>query len=186
MNKTKQLIIDAILLALLIISSKISIPVTTINFTLQVLVVLIIALIVPMKDSLLINFVYLVMGLGLQLPVFSTGGGIQYIYSPSFGFILGFIACSPVVKVVYNILRKRIKFDIVNTIVASLAGLLIMYIFGLGYGFFIYSVYRNDPKSLEQIIAIFIAPFVLIDICKVIVAAVVASRLNKILKLDCR
>lgn len=181
MNKTKQLIIDSIFLGLLIVSSKISFPVGTISFTLQVLVVLIIALLFPLKDSILICGVYLFMGLVLQLPVFSTGGGIQYVLFPSFGFILGFIVCLTPVKLIDNMLSKKIDNKLICYLIASLIGLLIIYIFGLCYGFIIYKFYKGIDKTIMEMLQIFILPFLVFDLGKVVIATIISWRLQKIL-----
>ena len=91
----KRIAIDSIFLALLIVSSYISIPLSDISLTLQVLVVLLLALILPFIDAEIIILLYITMGL-LGIPVFSNlSGGLSKIFTPSFGFIISFILKSP-------------------------------------------------------------------------------------------
>ena len=57
----KRIAIDSIFLALLIVSSYISIPLSDISLTLQVLVVLLLALILPFIDAEIIIVLYILM-----------------------------------------------------------------------------------------------------------------------------
>ena len=110
----KRIAIDSIFLALLIVSSYISIPLSDISLTLQVLVVLLLALILPFIDSEIIIIIYIVMGL-IGIPVFSNfSGGISKIFTPSFGFILSFIFVPIIVKLLskLKIILSRIMLPI--------------------------------------------------------------------------
>ena len=103
----KRIAIDSIFLALLIVSSYISIPLSDISLTLQVLVVLLLALILPFIDAEIIIIVYIVMGL-FGIPVCSTfSGGISKIFTPSFGFILSFIFVPIIVKLLSKLKINR-------------------------------------------------------------------------------
>ena len=88
--KTKDLTIMAISLAILIICSKISFNIGIISLTLQTFAVVIISLLLKWKKAAIVFIAYIVMGL-IGIPVFSTGGGFQYVLLPSFGFIIGFL-----------------------------------------------------------------------------------------------
>lgn len=70
---------------------KITIPVQPVpmHFTLQFFFVLLSALLLGSRRSLLCVSTYLVIGL-CGLPVFATGGGLSYLLKPTFGFLLGF------------------------------------------------------------------------------------------------
>ena len=90
MKKIHNLCISAIMLALLIICSKITIPLGVISLTLQTFIVILLSLILNTKYSFLVFITYIILGL-LGLPVFSGGGGFAYVLKPSFGFIIGFL-----------------------------------------------------------------------------------------------
>ena len=64
----KRITIDSIFLALLIVSAYIAIPISGISLTIQVLVVLLLALILPFVDSQFIILIYILMGL-IGIPV---------------------------------------------------------------------------------------------------------------------
>ena len=100
----KRIAIDSIFLALLIVSSYISIPLSDISLTLQVLVVLLLALILPFIDTEIIIVLYILMGL-IGIPVFANfTSGISKIFTPSFGFIISFIFVPFIIKI----------FDLIN------------------------------------------------------------------------
>lgn len=89
--KAKDLTLTAILLALLIVLSQLSVPIGPIPITLQTLAVLFIGYFLSPRSTVIATFTYLVGGL-VGLPIFSNfQGGLQSVLLPSFGFILSFI-----------------------------------------------------------------------------------------------
>ena len=94
--KINDLVKMSISLAIIIICSKISIPIGPIPLTLQTFSVFIVSLILGSFKSAIVFSLYILLGL-LGLPVFSSGGGFHYIFMPSFGFIIGFLFSSIVV-----------------------------------------------------------------------------------------
>lgn len=67
--------------------------------------------------------------LGLNLPVFTQGGGISYLKEPSFGYILGFI----VGAWVCGFLAFRMPPRIESLAFSCLCGLLSIHLYGIGY-----------------------------------------------------
>lgn len=79
------------LFALLVgIGAHIRIPLSFVPITLQTMMVMLAALLLGARRGALAMSMYMMMGL-LGLPVFTLGGGIHNIMSPTFGFIVGFI-----------------------------------------------------------------------------------------------
>ena len=68
----------------------IPVPFVTMPMTLQTLFVALSGIFLGPRLGPLSMTVYMAMGLA-GLPIFSGGGGISYIFHPSFGFLLGFI-----------------------------------------------------------------------------------------------
>ena len=79
----------AVGLALMVICSKVSVPIGAVPITLQTFAVFMCSLIIGWKASI-VFLIYAALGL-IGLPVFSSGGGFAYVYAPSFGFIISFI-----------------------------------------------------------------------------------------------
>jgi biotin transport system substrate-specific component len=72
------------------VSAKISVPVMPIPVSLQTMAVAGLAAAFGWRIGVATLMLYLVEGLA-GLPVFAYGGGIQYLASPSFGFLLGYV-----------------------------------------------------------------------------------------------
>lgn len=75
---------------LLTLSAKISVPVQPIPVTLQTLAVAVLAAAFGWRIGVATVALYLIEGLA-GLPVFASGGGIDYIFRPSFGFLVGYL-----------------------------------------------------------------------------------------------
>jgi biotin transport system substrate-specific component len=75
---------------LLTLSAKISVPVLPIPVTLQTFAVAALAAGFGWRIGVATVALYILEGLA-GLPVFATGGGIDYIFRPSFGFIAGYL-----------------------------------------------------------------------------------------------
>lgn len=176
MKRTRiyDLTMISICLAIMIIASKLSIPIGPIPITLQTLAVFLISLILGTKKSIVLFVTYILLGL-IGIPVFSTGGGIQYIYMPSFGFIIGFLFAS----IVIGIGTKSNKFYV--KYIVSFIGLLIINICGLLYMYLILNVYNGLNKDLIYIIQVGLLPFIIKDIFMVILACIIYSRLKIVL-----
>ena len=74
--KTKKVVLMSIMLALLIISSKLIIPLPLLDFiSIQIIIVYMLYPILGKYHSFLTLFIYLLLGI-FGLPVFASGGGI--------------------------------------------------------------------------------------------------------------
>ena len=86
---TKRLIRISYFTMLTIIGGLLKIPVGEVSFTLQTLFVISAGMFLGAKDGAAAQLVYMIIGL-IGIPVFTQGGGIYYIFKPSFGYILAF------------------------------------------------------------------------------------------------
>lgn len=172
---TKNIAIDAMLLCILIIGSKVSIPLGIISLTMQLPIVFLILFLTKKKDSILIIGSYIFMGL-IGIPVFSNGGGYIYLYKPSFGYILGFLVSA-------ILLPKRLKegpFVIINIAL----GLLIVYMFGSVYMYCILNYYMDMKKGIGYVISAAVLPFIGKDIVCAYIASLLAYRLRGVVYSD--
>ena len=180
MNKTYKIIQNSIFLCLLIISGKLSFPLGGISFTLQLFIVFIIALLSKPLDIFLIFFTYIFFGL-IGLPIFSVGGGISYIYQPSFGFLIGFwIMCYPI-YFTKKLLSKFIKNIYLTNLISCLIGLISDYIIGFIYAIIVFNIYLGNNYSIYKILALVIVPFIILDLIKLIFASIIEIHLEKVL-----
>jgi biotin transport system substrate-specific component len=154
-------------------------------FTLQTFFVFLAGLMLPPQYAALSQAVYIAVGL-LGLPLFSTGGGFSYVLAPSFGFLLGFIACAVLLSL---LARKPLRAAIFQkqgrmrnaalVVLAGLAAILAMYAIGVVYMYLIKNFYMNDSKSWGDVIIAGTGVFVFIDIAKLALALPLAAAVIK-------
>lgn len=170
---TKELTLSSFFVVLMALSAIISFQfslLTSIPFSLQIFMVLIVGCFLGARLGVLVIICYIILGI-IGLPVFSAmSSGIGTILGPTGGFILGFI---PTVYVV-GILTK--KFDLCaknktfGLFICLFIGLFITYFFGTVQFMFLTNV------SLEKAIFVTIVPFILFDIIKVILCVTIVKR----------
>jgi len=99
-NEAARLATNAAIVVLgtlvLTIAAKINVPVWPVHVSLQSMAVAILAAAFGWRIGVATISLYLVEGLS-GLPVFTTGGGMGYVMSPSFGFILGWLPMTYIV-----------------------------------------------------------------------------------------
>jgi biotin transport system substrate-specific component len=91
--KTKRLAIMGLFVALMCISAWIRVPLPIIPLTFQTAVVALAAMLLMPWEAFIVMVVYVTLGL-CGVPVFASGGGFQYITSPTFGYLIGFIVAA--------------------------------------------------------------------------------------------
>ena len=144
-SKTTIMIRCALFTALIAVSAFIQIPLPFMDYyTLQFLFVLLSGMILGSKNGALSVAVYVLIGL-IGIPIFASGGGLMYIFKPTFGYLLGFIATSFVVG---YIVEKNNARTFSQYFVGAFAGLIITYTFGILYKFIILNFYMGTPAHL--------------------------------------
>ena len=179
----RSLILSALFAALTAVGSLIRIPIpgTLLVFTLQTFFVFLSGLLLSPRYAVLSQIVYIAVGL-LGLPVFSTGGGVSYVLTPYFGFLIGFIACSGLL----SLLARKNLFTLttqkagrgrraVRIAAAGLASILALYMIGIAYMYLMFNFYLSSPKTLAFIVENAALPFIFIDIAKLAIALPLAA-----------
>lgn len=175
--RTKSMIFCALFAALIIVGTYIKLQVGPVAFTLQSLVVTFAALLLgPYRGAISVG-VYILLGL-IGIPVFTSGGGITSFLSPSFGFVIGFI---PMVFVI-GFIAKKLGTKFWTLLVASVAGLIVLYIFGLIYGYIIMNIYLAKGMPIGTLLWSFVGMFVPVDLVKCLVASALSCKLIPIIK----
>ena len=121
---------------------------------------------------------YMILGL-IGLPIFSEGGGIGYVFKPSFGYIIGFCVGTFVTGWLVEHMKKK---TIVHYLIANLAGLFFVYALGMIYYYVICNYVIDTPIAVGPL---FLYCFVLAvpgDICLSILGAVIGRRVRPFLK----
>lgn len=175
-------LLAALFAALTAVGALLRIPVPPVPFTLQTLFVFLAAGLLGPTGGFLSQCLYLAVGL-LGIPVFSSGGGIGYIFNPTFGYLLGF----PVAALVMGILSRRFvhqkehnknrKSLIVKFILIYSIGAVIIYIFGISFLFFYAENILGEALSILWVGFIIFIPT---DIVKIAVGAWLTVRLRRL------
>ncbi len=170
------MVMCALFTALIAVGAFIRIPVPVVPFTLQFLFTMLAGLIMGGRLGAISVSIYTVIGL-IGLPVFAEGGGIWYIFKPSFGYILGFIIAAFVTGRIVEKL-KELKFG--KILAANFLGLLIVYGAGMIYYYVICNYVINTPIGFWPL---FLYCFLLAvpgDIALCFLAAFLAKRIKPV------
>lgn len=172
--KTKGLTLSALLASILGISSIVSVPIplSPVPITLQVFVVLLIAMVLGPKYGSLSCLIYLLFGT-LGLPVFHGGtSGLPILLGPTGGFLFAFPVASFVGGCISYKLAKTRKRDSLNVCLGTLASLLSIYLIGITW----LSLYFHF--TLFQAFLIGGLPFIGFDALKAIVVIPIVLRIR--------
>lgn len=175
---TKEMVLCALFTVLITAGAFIKIPIPVVPFTLQFLFTMMAGLLLGGRLGACSVTLYALLGL-IGLPVFAEGGGIYYIWKPSFGYIIGFIIASYVTGRLVERL-ERLSFG--KILAANLLGLAIVYGAGMAYYYVICNYVIYTPIGLE---ALFLYCFLLAvpgDLCLCFLAAELARRLKPVLE----
>lgn len=182
-NQLRSLTLVPLFTVLMCVSAQIIIPVPVIPFTLQVTVAIMAGLLLGARLGFLSQVLYLLMGL-IGLPVFAGGGGgISYLVRGSFGYLIGFVFCALTGGFLADYLDRRtdgIHVNYLRIMLISLISLLICYLFGIIYLYFLsnyYTGYQGTKYSFITTLAYGTLPYIGKDIVLLFLAAELTRRL---------
>ena len=174
----KNLILCALFTALIIVGAFIKIPIPVLPITLQLTFTILAGILLGGRLGALSVLAYIVLGL-VGLPVFASGGGLAYIFKPSFGYIIGFLIASFAAGSVAN---KVPAPSFQRILGASFLGVALIYAVGMIYFYFISNFVINSPIDLRTLIISCFAVTVPGDILLCVLGAVLARRLMPLIR----
>ena len=147
----KLLIYSPVFAALTAFGAVIRIPVPVVPFTMQTFFVILSGIILGARGGFISQLIYIFIGLA-GVPVFSQGGGLSYVFKPSFGYVIGFPAAAFIAGYLLHKKIRKCNYSRIDILWSSLIGLGTLYSAGLLYlGF--YAVYISGiPMSIWEII----------------------------------
>jgi len=173
-NKTLAILKDILLVlsfAILTgISAKLKIEIGLVPITAQTLAVLLSGALLGAKRGALSQLTYLGMGL-VGFPWFSRGGGIAYLISPTFGYIIGFVLA---VYFIGWLCERGFDRQLKTAILAMLAGNIVLYIPGL--------FWLARFVGFEKVLAVGFYPFIIGDLLKILLAGTILPLGWKLIK----
>lgn len=174
---TRKLVYTALFAALTAAGAFLRIPMGFSSVTLQYLFTAMAGLLLGRRWGAVSQAVYVLLGL-VGLPIFTMGGGLGYVFQPTFGFLLGLIPAAWVVGLVCgdSLAPRRMAL-------ASLAGLAVLYAVGMPYMALILNVYMGKGMTFSAILWAGMLPYLPGDAVKIVIAAGVCPILRRRLKL---
>lgn len=172
-EKTRNLILCSLFMALIAVGAFIRIPIPVVPFTLQLLFTMMAGLLLGGKLGAVSVGAYITMGL-LGFPIFTEGGGLAYVLKPTFGYIIGFAVGAYVTGTIAN---KVTNPGYKRLLAANFIGLAVVYLFGMIYYALISDFYLGNPIGLWPL---FLYCFILAipgDVVLCILGAILGKRL---------
>ncbi|HAH17683.1 MAG TPA: biotin transporter BioY [Eubacterium sp.] len=173
----KDMTLVSMFSALIMVGAFIKIPIPLCPFTLQFLFTTLAGTLLGKNRGAMAVIIYILLGL-MGIPVFSNGGGISYIFQPTFGYLIGFIFGTYITGLIIH----NGKFNNINILIGCFAGLIIVYFCGMIYCYFMRKLWLDDPISITSL---FLYCFVLAvpgDVVLCIVSTIITKRLLPIIK----
>jgi biotin transport system substrate-specific component len=174
----REMILISIFAALTAVGAFIKIPTPLVPFTLQFLFCAYSGVFLGGRKGLYSQLLYVGIGL-IGIPVFANGGGPAYVLQPTFGYLLGFMVCSYTIgRLVQNFTNITFK-KIFSTV---LLGLFFVYVWGVGYLYFIVNFYLHKQMTLQTAIAAGFLPYITSDLILSVLISLTAVRIIPTLK----
>lgn len=162
----------AVFLALLCMSSNFKIPLPFVPISLQWFSILLCAYVLSPEEAIITVSLYVGIGL-LGLPVFSGGGGIGYIFKPSFGYLLGFIPAAGITSWAY----RKGKGNFLHAVFSGFCGFFVLYAIALLYLYLIFIFVLEMPLSVTTLFGSYFLTFVPSDSASIVLACWIVGRL---------
>ena len=159
----------ALMAAVTAAAAQITIPLSPVPFTLQVFAVILSGLLLGVRQGALAQVVYVLVG-AVGAPVF-TGftGGLGHIFGPTGGYLISYpIAAAVAGLAAKNVARDSRRRALWMGFLWGCAGLAIIYALGAGW------LAVVSGLSPREALATGVLPFVIFDLIKVGLAALVA------------
>jgi len=165
-------VLCGVLLMALSARTSIVTPFTEVPFTFQTLVLTMIILLLG-KDAWKTVSTYLILGFA-GLPMFAYGGGLQYVASPTTGYLMGFLVASLLGRLVGK------GKNLFKWMLISITAMAVVYIFGWLWLSIYYAVITGFNNVFNSMYVAFlrgVIPFVVWDLMKALIASLLSYEL---------
>ncbi len=180
MSKTQKMILTALFTALTAAGAFIKIPIGPAPITLQFIFTALSGILLGPYLGSLSQLVYVLLGL-IGVPVFTSGGGFSYIFSPTFGYLIGFIIAPLIIGGICK-MSKRPSF--LRIFLASLAGVALVYAVGVPYMYLILKYVTHTAITFSHAVVVGFLVFLPGDFLKSLLVGYLGKRLIPIVSKD--
>ena len=175
-EKTKFMVMASVTAVIIVICSWITIPMV-VPFTLQTFAIFFALIFLGGAYGTLSIAVYIILG-AIGLPVFSGfKGGLTAITGPTGGYILGFVFSG----LIFWLMTKLLGEKKVVIVISMITGLTICYLFGTLWFMHFYAG-TDNAKTFGTVLSLCVIPFIIPDVCKLVLAYVMAGIVKKAVK----
>lgn len=175
---TKRLIRISYFTLLTIVGGLIKIQAGPVAFTMQTLFVILSGFVLGARDGFFSQFAYMFIGF-VGVPIFTQGGGPQYIFQPSFGYIIAFSMGSFVAGFVMSRFRTINNWKIWFS---GIMGLIPVYIIGMAYQVMILVCVNGLTFTAAVLTLVNILIYWAIDIVMIFIVSLLYPRVMSMMK----
>lgn len=173
----RELALCGLFSALVALGAFLRIPIPPVPVTFQFLFANLAGLLLGRRLGALAVGAYLVIGL-MGLPVFTRGGGLGYVFEPTFGYLIGYCVGAGV----SGWISERGGGRFVVDVLAGVVNISIVYLLGASYLYVLYNYYLNSPIGAKTVAISCVLLFVPADMVHSVLAALIARRLRPVLR----
>ena len=167
-SRTRSIAFVALSIALIAVSAWFAIPIGPVPITFQMFAITLVILVLTPRQAICAVAGYLALG-AIGVPVFSgMRGGIGILMGPTGGYLWGYLAGVALAVGVLALFRSRGVDNLFVSVLAGVIFTLVAYLCGWLQFQFVMNV-----GPAEAFLAT-VAPFIVIDLVKIVAAAVVA------------
>lgn len=178
-SRTKAIAYVGLSVAIMAIGSWVTVPIGPVPLTLQMFVIPLLICVLPAKWATAAIFAFIALG-GLGVPLFSGfKGGIGALLGPTGGFLLGYLVAVPAAAFLLQAASRRVRSKAALFACQLVAGMLFTLIAYVG-GWLQYAAVSG--LGLQAAFAVSVAPFIVPDILKVLVAVACAQPVRAVVK----
>lgn len=172
-RQIKMTVFTALFVSLVAVGAFIAIPIGPVPIVLQNMFVLLAALILGPTWGLICVAVYLLIGF-VGLPVFAGGtSGVGKLFGPTGGYLIAYLPCVYITGLISHRPGKKITSDVIAMVIGSA----IVYAIGVPW------LSMATGMKLTKALSVGCYPFIIPDLVKIIVAAMIARTLRPVVKL---
>ena len=177
-QKTMEMVRVALFSGLLCVLAPVAIPVpmSPVPLSLATFVIYLAGMLLGARQGALCVLIYLLLGM-VGLPVFSGfSGGIGVLLGPTGGYLIGYLPCVLIVGWLRGMKLGKKRFS--GSVVAMGLGTVACYILGTVW----FLCVLDGTYTVGQAFLMCVAPYLAFDLIKIMVAAAVAERMERILR----
>lgn len=178
--RTRNLVLTALFAALIAAGAFIKIPAPLVPVTMQAAFCMLAALLLGPKYATLSVAVYISIGL-VGIPVFAAGGGLSYVFKPTFGYMIGFVFGTFSAGMIARGRFNEKAFSIRRFAIACLVCCGAVYAVGVPYMYLIMRLYLGVPVTVGYAVLTGWVVFIPTDLLWCGLASALAAKLLPIL-----